>query len=333
MGERLATRVHAAARLRHLAQQTERVYTRWIRRFIRGAGLRHPEELGEAEVSAFLTSLAVRGRVSASTQNQALGALLFLYRDVLGRPLRRLPGLVHARRSRRVPVVLSPGEVGRVLEQVRGVPGLVARLLYGSGLRLVEALSLRVKDVDFERHRIVVRSGKGGTDRVTMLPEILVLPMQAQLERAREVHRRDLAEGAGATHMPVALDRKYPAAAREWTWQWVFPAARRYRDREARLERRHHLHPTVIQRAFRDAVRAAGLTKRASCHTLRHSFATHLLQSGTDIRVVQTLLGHRDVRTTMIYTHVLDRGLPGIRSPADTLPALADRTPRIPTTL
>jgi len=315
----LLARVRQALRLRHYSRRTEAVYVGWVRRFVRFAGSRHPRELGQAEVTRFLSSLAVDRHVSASTQNQALGALVFLYRDVLEAPVGWLAGLVRAKRPTRVPVVLTREEVRQVLGRVRGTAGLVATLLYGTGLRLLEALQLRVKDVDFAAHEIIVRGGKGDRDRVTVFPERLEGPLLHHLAAVRRQHETDLAEGAGWVELPGALAVKYPRAGQEWGWQWVFPATRPYEERTSGQRRRHHLHETVIQRAFREAVRGAGISKAATCHTLRHSFATHLLEAGYDIRTVQELLGHADVRTTMIYTHVLRRGGLGVRSPADTL--------------
>jgi len=283
-------------------------------------GRRHPEALGEAEVRAFLDHLAEHERVSASTQNQAVAALLFLYEAVLGRRLTLSPqGIVHAKELQRLPVVLSREEVRAVLAQLPGVPRLVALLLYGSGLRLLECLSLRVKDVDFQRGEIRVRGGKGGVDRVVPLPLRVQGPLTEHLARWRSRHAREVERRGVRVALPGALERKSPGAVAEWAWQWVFPATRTHRDLVSGEERRHHLHESAIQRAVRDAVRAAGIAKRATCHTFRHSFATHLLDAGSDIRTVQELLGHRDVRTTMIYTHVLNRGGLGARSPADTL--------------
>lgn len=315
---KLLDRVRDRLRLRHYSPRTERVYVRWIKRYINYHGKRHPAMLGAADVSRFLSSLAIDCRVSAATQNQALAALLFLSREVLGQPV-GLDRVVHAKQSARLPVVLSRAEVRVVLGRMRGNSRLVATLLYGTGVRLLEGLALRVKDIDFGRSEIVVRGGKGDRDRVTMLPGSLRTPLERHLEQVQRLHDHDLAEGAGYVAMPNALGQKYPAAGREWAWQWVFPATRPYIDRATGERRRHHLHQTVIQRAFREAVQASRVPKRASCHTLRHSFATHLLESGYDIRTVQELLGHRDVRTTMIYTHVLNRGGFGVRSPADAL--------------
>ncbi len=306
-------------RLRHCSPRTESAYLGWIRRYVRFCGLRHPRELGLHEVRGFLTHLAVAGQLSQSTVSQARAALLFLYRQVLGIELPGVDRLPTGRRPVRLPVVLTRGEVGVVLRRMTGASSLVAWLLYGSGLRLTEALTLRVKDLDLERGEIRLRRGKGAKDRVTVLPRVLAGPLGAHLGRVKALHARDLAGGGGQVALPGALARKYPKAAASWGWQWVFPATRRYRDPETGEPRRHHLHPTVVQRAVTAAVREAGLAKRATCHSLRHSFATHLLEGGADIRTVQELLGHRDVTTTMIYTHVLNRGGLGVRSPADLL--------------
>ena len=275
--------------------------------------------MGEREVNAFLTDLAVRGNVSASTQNQALAALLFLYDAVLDRPLDRIEGVVRARRPRRLPVVLNHDEVARVMQHFQGEPWMVAMLLYGAAMRLMEALRLRVKDVDFKRRELLIREAKGNKDRITVLPTALVEPLSRHLAAWRLHHAEEDSQGRGRVRLPEALDRKYPEAGRAWAWQWVFPAARCYRDRETGGIFRHHIHESMIQRSMHEAARAAGIMKRASCHTLRHSFATHLLLDGYDIRTVQELLGHNDVKTTMIYTHVLNRGGRGVQSPADRL--------------
>ncbi len=316
---RLLDAVRAAIRVRHYSRRTERAYVGWIRRYVLFHGKRHPASMGAEEVTGFLSSLAIDEKVTASTQNQALAALLFLYRHVLGTDLPWLDELVRAGRPQRLPVVLSRAEVRAVLVALRGTPRLMGVLLYGAGLRLLECCRLRVKDVDFGGHQIVVRSGKGDRDRVTLLPLALVAALQRRLAWVRSLHERDLRAGAGWVELPHALARKYPHAGRELAWQWVFPATRTYRDPETGQRRRHHLHETVVQRAVSRAVHEAGLTRPASCHTFRHSFATHLLEDGSDIRTVQELLGHRDVRTTMIYTHVLNRGPAGVRSPLEGL--------------
>jgi len=315
---RLIQRYRELLQTRHYARRTVKTYEQWLRRYLRFHRLRHPREMGSAEVNAFLSHLAVEEQVSASTQNQALAALLFLYRDLLGQEL-ELDGIVRARTRQRVPVVLSEAEVRTVRERLEGEPALVVGLLYGSGLRLMEALRLRVKDLDLGRRELTVRDGKGNKDRLTVLPQSLVPALQEHLLGVRSLHRSDLAAGWGRVLMPYALDRKYPNASREWAWQWVFPQQNRWRDRESRAQGRHHLDPSVVQKAVKRAVLEAGVTKAASCHTFRHSFATHLLERGQDIRTIQELLGHKDVSTTMIYTHVLNRGPLGVRSPADIL--------------
>jgi integron integrase len=318
-GPKLLTRLHHAVRARHLSPRTGKAYAAWVRRFVRFHAMRHPSEMGAAEIQQFLTWLAVDAGVSASTQNQALSALLFLYRDVLEQDPGWVEDVVRAKGRHLVPVVLTPGEVRMVLNALSGRSRLVASLLYGAGLRLMECLQLRTKDVDFGRHEIVVRAGKGGKDRRTMLPRSLVGDLGEHLTRAREQFDRDRQGGGGWVALPDALERKLPNAGHEWAWQWVFPATRQYRDRETGQLRRHHLHESMVQRAIREAVLRSGIAKRATSHTFRHSFATHLLEGGYDIRTVQELLGHRDVSTTMIYTHVLNRGAMGVESPADRL--------------
>jgi len=317
----LVTSLRSALRLRHYSQRTEDSYISWVRRFVKSSGMRHPRELGAADVSQFLSHLAVDGKVSASTQNQALAAIVFLYRDVLNMPVGWLNGLVRAKRPARVPVVFTRDEVRQLFAHLLcgSSARLVIEVLYGSGMRLLEALRLRVKDVDFGQHQITVRGGKGDRDRHTVLPDRLAGALLRHLAEVRTRHERDAAAGAGLVALPGALGLKYPNAGREWGWQWVFPAGRMYEDRPTGQRRRHHLHETVVQRAFKEALRASRIPKAASCHTLRHSFATHLLESGYDIRTVQELLGHRSVETTMIYTHVLNRGGLGVKSPVDTL--------------
>ncbi|WP_300455531.1 integron integrase [Accumulibacter sp.] len=306
-------------RLKHYSIRTEAQYVQWARRFILFHGKRHPRDMGAREVEAFLTHLAVEGRVAAATQNQALSALLFLYREVLGIDLPWLDGVVRAKRPARLPVVLSGNEVHRVLDRMPGVHGLLARLLYGSGMRLMEGVRLRVKDIDFERREILVRDGKGVKDRVTMLPETLIVELREHLLRRRRLFEDDLRLGKAGVYLPFALERKYPAANQTWSWQYVFPSESYSIDPRSGLERRHHLDEKRLQRAMKKAVIAAGITKPATPHTLRHSFATSLLDGGYDIRTVQELLGHADVSTTMIYTHVLKRGGRGVRSPLDAL--------------
>jgi integron integrase len=312
--------VRAALRTRHCSPRTEKAYVGWIRRYILFHDKRHPADMGAAEITRFLSALAVQRHVAASTQNQALSALLFLYREVLEQELPWLDDIVRAKTRERIPVVLTREEVQAVVAGLDAPPRLLALLLYGAGLRLLEALRLRVKDVDFGRSQITVRSGKGGKDRVTMLPVAVRRDLAKHLEVIRAQHEADVRAGAGWVELPWALARKYPRAGREWIWQWIFPATRVYLHRETGQRRRHHLHETVLQRAVKEAVRSAGIPKRATCHTFRHSFATHLLEDGADIRTVQELLGHRDVTTTMIYTHVLNRGPAGVLSPADRLP-------------
>ncbi len=304
-------------RSRHYSLRTEETYLDWVRRYVLFHQKRHPRELGADEVVAFLNHLATDLHVAASTQNQARAALLFLYRELLGRDLGDLAAIIAAKQPRRLPTVLTRAEVRAVMAQLSGVYLLMAQLLYGSGLRLMECLRLRVKDLDFQMLQVVVRDGKGMRDRLTMLPATLVDPLRAHLVRVQQVFQQDLADGYGEVYLPFALARKSPGAARSWAWQYLFPADQRSRDPRGGAIRRHHVHEGSLQRAVHDAVRASGITKHASCHTFRHSFATHLIESGYDIRTVQELLGHSDLKTTMIYTHVLNRGGRGVRSPLD----------------
>ncbi len=319
MEVKLLDRVREAIRTRHYSPRTEEAYIHWIRRFIVFHEKRHPREMGAPEISRFLGWLAVRQQVSASTQNQALSALLFLYRDVLRVDPGAIEEVPRAQAPLRVPVVLSRDEVRLVLRQLTGVMRLIVALLYGCGLRLQECLELRVKDLDFDANEITVRRGKGQKDRRTMLPAALKTELRAHLADVRRRHQDDLAGGEGRVMLPGALDRKYPGASTDWAWQFVFPAGRICRDARFGPATRFHLHESAVQRAVTKAVRDADLTKRAGCHTFRHSFATHLLEDGYDIRTVQELLGHADVTTTMIYTHVLNRGAMGVRSPVDRL--------------
>jgi integron integrase len=315
----LSEAVRDKLRAGHYSRRTEEAYLGWIRRFIKFHGTRHPRELGEGEIAAFLESLAVAGKVAAATQNQALNALMFLYAHVLERKLGPLGEFARASRPVRLPVVLTPAEVQSLLSAMDGTHRLVAQLLYGSGLRLLEGLRLRVKDVDFARLQITVRSGKGDKDRVTMLSVAVAEPLREHLEEVRRRHAEELAAGRGEVWLPEALGRKMPSAAQSWPWQWVFPARQLSLDPETGARRRHHVHENAVQKAIQAGVQAAGLTKRASAHTLRHSFATHLLENGYDIRTVQELLGHSDVSTTQIYTHVMQKPGLGVRSPLDGL--------------
>jgi integron integrase len=314
---RLLDRVRAKIRVRNYSPRTEQAYVGWIRRYILFHGKRHPLEMGAPEMTAFLSSLAVRDRVAASTQNQAFSALLFLYRDVLGREVTGIDAVQRAKRPVHVPLVLTRSEVLEVLRHLHGVPWLMASILYGAGLRILECARLRTKDLDFARRAITVHDGKGRKDRVTVFPASLVNPLSAHLERVRALHARDVEAGAGYVELPGAVARKHPHPGREFAWQWIFPARRIYLHSPTNERRRHHVHQTLLQRAFQMAVRAAGISKPATCHTLRHSFATHLLEAGYDIRAIQELLGHSDVATTMIYTHVLSRGGGGVTSPLD----------------
>jgi integron integrase len=316
---KLLDRVRLAARRRHYSYRTEKSYVGWVRRYVLFHGKRHPKDMGAPEVVSFLSHLATELRVSPTTQNQALAALVFLYRHVLDRELEGLDAAIRARARHALPVVLSRDEVRAVLAQLHGTRRLQFMLLYGGGLRLMECLRLRVKDLDLTRSQITVRQGKGRRDRVTTLPRRLRQPLERHLATLRDLHRRDLAEGYAGVPLPDALSSKYPNAAREWIWQWVFPASRLTADAVSGRLLRYHLHPTVLQRAVKEAALRARIGKRVTCHTFRHSFATHLLEDGTDIRTVQELLGHRELKTTMIYTHVVDRGPLGVFSPADRL--------------
>ena len=316
---RLLDQVREKLRVKHYAIRTEQTYVDWIRRYIMFHDKRHPKDLGAADVEAFLTHLAVAGKVAASTQNQAKSALLFLYREVLEIELPWLDKVTQAKAPKRLPVVLTVNETRLVLSQLKGTHALIAGLLYGAGMRLMEAVRLRVKDIEFARHEVLVREGKGDKDRVTMLPEAIIPALKLHLAKVKALHDEDLALGFGEVYLPFALDRKYPAAGREWGWQYVFPSRNLSLDPRSGKTRRHHIDEKGVQRAMKQAVRDAGLTKPATPHTLRHSFATHLLQSGYDIRTVQELLGHSDVATTMIYTHVLNRGGQGVVSPIDKM--------------
>ena len=317
----IVEQVRTEIRTRHYSPRTEQAYLGWIERYIAFHGARHPNELAIDDIRQFLSALAIDGQVSAATQNQARAAITFLYRDVLHAPVGTIDGVATAKVPRRLPEVLTSDEVRRVLAALTGPQQLVAGLLYGAGLRLLEALQLRIKDVDMMRGEILVRGGKGGKDRVTVLPELLVEPLREHLVLVHRLHQRDLGRGAGRAALPPAFVRKNPSAPLEWRWQLVFPATRSYRDHDTGFEHRHHLHESAVQRAVHDAALTIGITRRVTCHTFRHSFATHLLEAGYDSRTVQELLGHSDVRTTMIYTHVLNRGGLGVRSPMDGLPS------------
>ncbi|TAJ79071.1 MAG: integron integrase [Gallionellaceae bacterium] len=314
---KLLDQVRGKIRLKHYSIRTEQSYADWIKRYILFHGKHHPKDMGAQEVEAFLTHLAVEGRVAAATQNQAKSALLFLYKEVLDMDLPWLDNVERAKAPKRLPVVLTRGEVQAVLARLEGTHWLIASLLYGAGLRIMEGVRLRVKDVEFSRREILVRDGKGFKDRVTMLPAAVAAPLKTHLARVKELHRQDLAAGFGDVYLPYALDRKYPNAGRDWAWQYIFPSANLSEDpREGKI-RCHHIQDQAVQRAVKQAVRAAGIAKPATPHTFRHSFATHLLEGGYDIRTVQELLGHSDVSTTMIYTHVLNKGGKGVVSPLD----------------
>jgi integron integrase len=314
---KLLDQVRTVIRVKHFSLSTENSYVAWIRRFILFHDKRHPKYMGESEIRQYISHLAVDAKISASTQTVALSALLFLYREVLKKELPYVAHIERAKRAKRLPVVFTRNEVQQVLARLNGTPHLIASLLYGSGLRLMEAVRLRVKDLDFERHELTIRQGKGAQDRVTMLPASTIAPLDEQLQKVRLLHQADLKVGLGAVELPFALAKKYPAAAKQWGWQYVFPAAKRSRDPRSGIEGRHHIFADQVQRAVKSAIMLAQLNRNGSCHSLRHSFATHLLEDGYDIRTVQELLGHKDVRTTMIYTHVLNRGGLGVRSPLD----------------
>lgn len=316
---KLLDRLREALRTRHYSRRTEETYCHWVKRFIFFHKVRHPNEMAEPEINAFLTHLAVKEKVSASTQNQALSALLFLYRHVIGREVRDLGNVIRARKLMRLPVVMTRDEVKTVLAQLSGDKWLMASLMYGAGLRLMECLRLRIQDIDFSRNEILARDGKGAKDRITMLPETLKIPLREHLKRVKAIHDRDLAENWGRVQMPNALDRKYPNAPADWRWQWVFPQENRWKNTKTGEEGRHHVHETILQRAVKEAVRKAEVIKHIGCHSFRHAFATHLLEAGNDIRTIQELLGHKDVSTTMIYAHVLNKGGHGVRSPFDGL--------------
>jgi integron integrase len=314
---RLFAEVRTVARMRHFSIRTEQAYVNWIRRFILFHKKRHPRNMGEAEIRTFISHLAVESEISASTQTVALSALLFLYRDVLKKELPYVSNIERARKPKRLPLVFTRNETKRILINLEGAQWLVVSLLYGAGLRLMECLRLRVKDVDFTYGQLTVRDGKGEKDRVTMLPNSVRELLEHHLQKVKLLHKDDLKAGHGEVFLPYALARKYPQAPKEWGWQYVFPAASRSIDPRSEKQRRHHLSDDVIQKAVKKAIRAARIPKNGSCHTFRHSFATHLLENGYDIRTVQELLGHKDVRTTMIYTHVLNRGGRGVQSPLD----------------
>jgi integron integrase len=315
--KKLMEQVQDAIRLKHYSYKTEKSYVGWIRRYIFFHNKRHPRDMGSAEIEAFLTHLAVEEKVAASTQNQALNAILFLYKEVLKQDLDLKVDAVRAKRSKYLPTVLTKEEVVKIIQQLAGVHQLLIKLLYGTGLRLTEGLSLRVKDVDFTQRQIIVHDTKGNESRVTMLPESIAEELKIHLQSVKILHQQDLQKGYGSVYLPFALERKYPRAKYDWIWQFVFPSGSLSKDPRSGEVRRHHLHESSLQKALKQAVRQAGIQKKVGCHTFRHSFATHLLQNGYDIRTVQELLGHKDVKTTMIYTHVLNRGGKAVRSPLD----------------
>lgn len=315
----LLDQVRQTCRFRQLSLRTEEAYVHWVKRYILFHNKQHPKGMGESEVREFLTHLAVKGHVAPSTQNQAMSALLFLYRDVLDMELAKISNLPRPRRSHRIPTVFTKKEVESVLAQLKGAHWLMASLMYGSGLRLMECVRLRAKDIDFEYSQVVVRDGKGEKDRVTLLPKRVVSPLEGHLIKVRQLHERDLKNKHGEVYLPHALARKYPNAAKEWTWQWVFPARKLSVDPRSGKVRRHHIAESGLQRAVKKAISKSAIPKNGSCHTLRHSFATHLLEAGYDIRTIQELLGHKNLNTTMIYTHVMNKGAQGVRSPLDVI--------------
>ena len=316
---RLLDAVRAAVRVRHYSIRTEKAYVHWIRKFVFFHGLRHPRDMGGPEITAFLNHLAVHEKVSASTQNQALCAIVFLYKHVLNKEPDKFEGLVWAKKPRHLPVVFTREEVRSILSQLDGVYWMMATLLYGAGLRLRECLELRIKDIDFDYNQIFIRDAKGEKDRIVPLPQKLKPPLKSQMEKVKRLHEQDVKDGYDSVYMPYALEKKYPHAGKEPAWKYVFPAHQISTDPRSGIRRRHHLYETVLQKAVKTAIRKAGIVKHAGCHTLRHSFATHLLEDGYDIRTIQELLGHNDVKTTMIYTHVLNKGGLAVRSPADSL--------------
>ena len=317
-GKKLMDQVSDALRTKHYSYRTEQTYKDWIKRYILFHGKRHPKDMGEAEIRAFIAHLAAERKVAVSTSNQALSAILFLYRTVLQMDVQLPPDLSKASRPKRLPTVLTHAEAMQIIGRMRGASRLMAKIMYGSGLRVMECMRLRVKDLDFDNRQIVVRGGKGDNDRLTILPESIIPELKQMLQDVKALHEKDLAEGYGETILPNALDVKYRAASQEWAWQFIFPASQRSRDPLTGVIRRHHLDETVPQKAIREAAKSAGIEKQVTPHTFRHSFATHLLQNGYDIRTVQELLGHKDVKTTMIYTHVLQRGGLAVKSPLDT---------------
>lgn len=306
-------------RVMHYSIHTENAYADWVKRFVMFHNMQHPDQMGSNEIEAFIQDLAVNRKVAASTQNQALSAILFLYKEVLGKDPGKVEMSRRAKRPQTVPTVFSADETRRLLIQLDGVYWIMAHLLYGAGLRLMECVRLRVKDVDFERNQIIIRDGKGAKDRRTMLPDVVKEPLGLHLEKVKAMHEKDLSEGAGSVYLPYALERKYPKAEFEWIWQYVFPSHKKSKDPRSKKVRRHHLDKQTLQRKVKEAVKAAGINKKGSCHTLRHSFATHLLEAGYDIRTIQDLMGHKSVQTTMIYTHVLNKGGSGVVSPSDLL--------------